>query len=151
MTTRRLIPSPEQCGDYYTDGRGFRAWDTRRANRFLEVVRQLRADGSPAKYSTETLLGLARELSDYLIRSITPTTALPRSYAIVLDRLGDASLSYNDVLLNPSFFDDLPAREVLERLAADIGTGWLDELADHLGNGHEFTEFWSKSGGGTKC
>jgi hypothetical protein len=148
---KRVRVTPEKRGDYTTDGRGIRAWETRRANQFLQAVRQLR--GIPAAIPTDELLVLARDISDFLLRSIEPGTSLPRGYAIQRDGLAQPSLSYNVVFLAPSFLDDLPTREVLEHFASDIRAGWLDELAESLGNENDFSRFWLRvrGGGGLRC
>ena len=121
---------------------GYKAWETRRANAFLKAVRLLHFRARTEKF--EALVAAGRTISNYLIRFIPEETPqLPRGFGVSLTHFQERSLSYNGVLLDPSFIEDLPTREVLERIGAEI-SAWLDELIAFLGPKNRFFLFWSK-------
>ena len=116
---------------------GKRIWRTRRANRFLRAVAKLRD-----KPITEQIhsSAAAHDISDHLALKIPlHVTALPRGYELRPNRIGQRALwairqgttidaEFAEVL-GASFADALPSVQALTAFAADLRSGWLEEVS----------------------
>ena len=127
------LPSPDAIAHVCTgrpsetDGRGYRAWQTRRANRFLKAVADLRWPRRPH----DQMLDWAREVSRFLPIVLHPG-ALPRGYGLVRRTPGEPleyRLVRGDAIYDPEWHENPPSPEALECLANDLKTGWVLELA----------------------
>ncbi len=117
-----------------SDGRGYKAWETRRRNLFRTAVHTLSRAGRVT--DIEARRAAADQISEYLSHRLPPL-GLPRSYSIRSNGFGELSLALGQVLFSPSVVDELPTEQALQRLADDLSTGWLEEIQELLSK-------WSK-------
>jgi hypothetical protein len=136
------LPDPHTIADVCsgraskTNGHGYRAWETRRANRFLAAARTLANAAAP----DDDLVAAARAISAQLARVFAAAVVLSRGYAI--RRLPgarseplssaaaeDGQLVHGEVVFDPSWEEDLPPASKLRQLGQDLATGWVLELA----------------------
>jgi hypothetical protein len=131
----RLKGIAPQSNPPVTDGRGFRAWDTRRANAFLRALNYL----TQLSASLDELRLAAHHVSEHIaVRLPEITGELPRGYTVATNRDGERSLAHGGVLFSPSLIEPLPDQAAIERLAHDLSTGWLRDVADRLEIPQEF-------------
>ena len=115
---------PPQVGPA-TDGRGYRAWITRRHNevrRFTETLTR-------RPKSIDELRLAAHKLSERLADAKLGDM-LPRGYRFSANRDGNRSLALHDELFAPSIRDPLPSEGAIEQLSKDLAGGWLSELGE---------------------
>lgn len=118
-----------------SDGRGFKAWETRRVNRFKAAVAQLTAAATAWDRGRSILIeNAAAEISDFLsLRIPTSITFLPRGYELRLNAVGNCSLALGADLFAASPLEEPPSTESLQLLARDLASGWLAEVEQVIG------------------
>jgi hypothetical protein len=115
-----------------TDGRGFRAWRTRRANAYKQALTSL-----PKLAGNRDVIGAVLsfgEITEFLAPFLGEWRDLPRGYTFGRNRLNEPTfIAPSGDMLNPSPVEALPSVEVAQQFAHALRTGWLNELAIHVG------------------
>lgn len=125
-----------------TSGAGFKAWETRRANKLGEAVRLLVAHaGRQCRMGqVDELMLAAQEIGEQIDANAPyPTPSLPCGYHLVTTRFGGRSLAHSGFAFSSCEpVDMLDAMLRLARLGQDLKVGLLHEIqADFEGWGRE--------------
>lgn len=119
-------------GKTKTNGSGFKLWETRRRNKFLQAV-ELLVLGTEKRIGTELLALAADDVSEFLAEHLPEhADTLPRGYQVLKNKLGDRSLARDGKLFSPAFNEPAVDRAAMEQLAHDLTTGWAREIEQFL-------------------
>jgi len=116
-----------------------RAWATRRHNQFNAAIRFLTITPAiPANLARLQfeLHFIGEQLAAHLPEN---ADALPRGYRATTNGFGEPAIAFGEVFFNPSYTAPAPGRELIERAANDLKTGWLREVPEATGAVLDFT------------